>query len=50
MNIEVWPATAGRFDDVATMLGLKNPDSSVLVLEPPARLKDQPSTRRPGSG
>ena len=29
MNIEVWPATTERFDDVATMLGPKNPDSSV---------------------
>ena len=29
MNIEVWPATTARFDDVATMLGPKNPDSSV---------------------
>lgn len=29
MNIEVKPATAARFDDVATMLGPKNPDSSV---------------------
>jgi GNAT superfamily N-acetyltransferase len=29
VNIEVWPATAGRFDDVATMLGPKNPDASV---------------------
>ena len=28
MNIEVWPRR-GRFDDVATMLGPKNPDSSV---------------------
>ena len=27
VSIEVWPATAGRFDDVATMLGPKNPDS-----------------------
>lgn len=29
MTIEVRPATAGRFDDVAIMLGPKNPDSSV---------------------
>ncbi|HEX6325880.1 MAG TPA: GNAT family N-acetyltransferase [Jiangellaceae bacterium] len=29
MSIEVRPATAARFDDVATMLGPKNPDSSV---------------------
>jgi GNAT superfamily N-acetyltransferase len=29
LNIEVWPATTERFDDVATMLGPKNPDSSV---------------------
>lgn len=29
MSIEVKPATAERFDDVATMLGPKNPDSSV---------------------
>ena len=29
MSIEVTPATAPRFDDVATMLGPKNPDSSV---------------------
>jgi GNAT superfamily N-acetyltransferase len=29
VSIEVHPATAGRFDDVATMLGPKNPDSSV---------------------
>lgn len=29
MSIEVKPATAARFDDVATMLGPKNPDSSV---------------------
>jgi GNAT superfamily N-acetyltransferase len=29
VNIEVWPATTARFDDVATMLGPKNPDSSV---------------------
>ncbi len=29
MTIEVVPATAARFDDVATMLGPKNPDSSV---------------------
>lgn len=29
MNFEVKPATAARFDDVATMLGPKNPTSSV---------------------
>ncbi|MGY1650736.1 GNAT family N-acetyltransferase [Geodermatophilus sp. SYSU D01119] len=29
MSIEVLPATADRFDDVATMLGPKNPDSNV---------------------
>jgi GNAT superfamily N-acetyltransferase len=29
VSIEVKPATAARFDDVATMLGPKNPDSSV---------------------
>jgi len=29
MSIEVRPATAARFDDVATMLGPKNPDASV---------------------
>jgi GNAT superfamily N-acetyltransferase len=29
VSIEVRPATAARFDDVATMLGPKNPDSSV---------------------
>ncbi|MGH3340197.1 MAG: GNAT family N-acetyltransferase [Propionibacteriaceae bacterium] len=29
MNIEVRPATKTRFDDVATMLGPKNPDSTV---------------------
>jgi GNAT superfamily N-acetyltransferase len=29
VSIEVQPATATRFDDVATMLGPKNPDSSV---------------------
>jgi GNAT superfamily N-acetyltransferase len=29
VNIEVKPATLARFDDVATMLGPKNPDSSV---------------------
>jgi GNAT superfamily N-acetyltransferase len=29
MSIEVLPATTARFDDVATMLGPKNPDSSV---------------------
>lgn len=29
MSIEVKPATKARFDDVATMLGPKNPDSSV---------------------
>ena len=29
MSIEVKPATADRFDDVATMLGPKNPGSSV---------------------
>lgn len=29
MSIEVRPANAGRFDDVATMLGPKNPSSSV---------------------
>jgi len=29
VSIEVTPATAARFDDVATMLGPKNPDSSV---------------------
>lgn len=29
MSIEVRPATAARFDDVAIMLGPKNPDSSV---------------------
>jgi hypothetical protein len=29
VSIEVNPATAARFDDVATMLGPKNPDSSV---------------------
>jgi GNAT superfamily N-acetyltransferase len=29
MNIEVRPATAARFDDVATMLGPKNPNASV---------------------
>ena len=29
MSIEVRPATSGRFDDVATMLGPKNPGSSV---------------------
>ena len=29
MTIEVRPATTARFDDLATMLGPKNPDSSV---------------------
>jgi ribosomal protein S18 acetylase RimI-like enzyme len=29
MSFEVQPATALRFDDVATMLGPKNPDSTV---------------------
>ena len=29
MSIEVKPATTARFDDVVTMLGPKNPDSSV---------------------
>lgn len=29
MTIEVLPATANRFDDVATMLGPKNPESNV---------------------
>lgn len=29
MSIEVEPATGARFDDVATMLGPRNPDSSV---------------------
>jgi GNAT superfamily N-acetyltransferase len=29
VSIEVKPATAARFDDVASMLGPKNPDSSV---------------------
>jgi GNAT superfamily N-acetyltransferase len=29
VSIDVQPATAARFDDVATMLGPKNPDSSV---------------------
>ena len=29
MSVVVRPATAARFDDVATMLGPKNPDSSV---------------------
>jgi GNAT superfamily N-acetyltransferase len=29
VSIDVRPATAARFDDVATMLGPKNPDSSV---------------------
>jgi GNAT superfamily N-acetyltransferase len=29
VSIEVRPATTARFDDVATMLGPKNPDSSV---------------------
>lgn len=29
MTMQVWPATAARFDDVAVMLGPKNPDSSV---------------------
>jgi GNAT superfamily N-acetyltransferase len=29
VSIEVRPATAARFDDVATMLGPKNPESSV---------------------
>ncbi|HEX6194775.1 MAG TPA: GNAT family N-acetyltransferase [Jiangellaceae bacterium] len=29
MSLEVKPATAERFEDVATMLGPKNPDSSV---------------------
>ena len=29
MGIDVQPATAARFDDVATMLGPKNPESSV---------------------
>jgi GNAT superfamily N-acetyltransferase len=29
VSIEVAPATAARFDDVATMLGPRNPDSSV---------------------
>jgi GNAT superfamily N-acetyltransferase len=29
VSVEVRPATAERFDDVATMLGPKNPDSSV---------------------
>ena len=29
MSIEVTPASTARFDDVATMLGPKNPDSSV---------------------
>jgi GNAT superfamily N-acetyltransferase len=29
VSIEVKPATAARFDDVATVLGPKNPDSSV---------------------
>ena len=29
MSIVVWPATTARFGDVATMLGPKNPESSV---------------------
>jgi GNAT superfamily N-acetyltransferase len=29
MSVEIRPATIARFDDVATMLGPKNPDSSV---------------------
>jgi hypothetical protein len=29
MNIEIRPATIGRFDDVAILLGPKNPDASV---------------------
>src|SRR4029453_15103458 len=29
MNVEIRPATVARFDDVATMLGPRNPDSSV---------------------
>ncbi len=29
MSIVVWPATTARFGDVVTMLGPKNPDSSV---------------------
>ena len=29
MSIKVKPATSARFDDVATMLGPKNPESSV---------------------
>ncbi len=29
MSLDVQPATSSRFDDVATMLGPKNPDSSV---------------------
>ena len=29
MSIVVWPATIARFDDLAIMLGPKNPDSSV---------------------
>jgi GNAT superfamily N-acetyltransferase len=29
VSIEVWPAQIDRFDDVAIMLGPKNPDSSV---------------------
>jgi hypothetical protein len=29
VSIEVKPATTARFDDVATVLGPKNPDSSV---------------------
>lgn len=29
MGIDVWPATAERFDDVAAVLGPKNPTSSV---------------------
>jgi hypothetical protein len=30
--IEIKPATRGRFDDVATMLGPKNPTSNVCSL------------------
>ena len=51
MSIVVRPATKARFDDVATMLGPKNPGLlGVLVPQSPAGLEDQPRAGRPARG
>jgi hypothetical protein len=41
-TITIRSATLARFDDVAIMVGPKNPDSSVPVPESPHRRENQP--------